>query len=68
MRGARHAARCGAAGRRGDLRVVVNVVVPRKLNREQRELAEELADSMTAEQRRRPSESLVGKLRRLLGA
>jgi molecular chaperone DnaJ len=35
-------------GRRtGDLRVVVNVVVPRHLNREQRELYEQLADSMT---------------------
>jgi molecular chaperone DnaJ len=35
-------------GRRtGDLRVVVNVVVPRHLNREQRDLYEQLADSMT---------------------
>jgi molecular chaperone DnaJ len=35
-------------GRRtGDLRVVVNVVVPRHLSREQRELYEQLADSMT---------------------
>ena len=39
--------RCAAAGRRGDLRVVVNVVVPRKLTREQRALVEQLADSMT---------------------
>ena len=31
--------RC-ARGRRGDLRVVVNVVIPRRLNREQRELLE----------------------------
>jgi len=54
-------------GRRGDLRVVVNVVVPRKLNREQRKLAEKLADSMTAANVA-TEESLVGKLKRLLGA
>ena len=33
--------------RRGDLRVVVNVVVPRHLKREQKELLEKLADSLT---------------------
>ena len=54
-------------GRRGDLRVVVNVVVPRKLNREQRKLAEKLADSMTPDNVS-TEESLVGKLKRLLGA
>jgi molecular chaperone DnaJ len=54
------------SGRRGDLRVVVNVVVPRRLNREQRKLAEKLADSMTAENVR-TDESLVGKLKRVLG-
>ncbi len=53
-------------GRRGDLRVVVNVVVPRKLSREQRALAKKLADSMTAENLR-TGESLLGKLKRLLG-
>jgi molecular chaperone DnaJ len=53
-------------GRRGDLRVVVNVVVPRRLNREQRKLAEKLADSMTDENVR-TDEGLVGKLKRLLG-
>ncbi|MGZ6697854.1 MAG: molecular chaperone DnaJ [Solirubrobacteraceae bacterium] len=53
-------------GRRGDLRVVVNVVVPRKLTREQRELAQKLADSMTDENLR-TGESLLGKLKRLLG-
>jgi molecular chaperone DnaJ len=53
-------------GRRGDLRVVANVVVPRRLGREQRKLAERLADSMTAENVR-TDESLVGKLKRLLG-
>jgi molecular chaperone DnaJ len=54
-------------GRRGDLRVVINVVVPRKLSREQRKLAEKLADSMTADNVS-SEESLVGKLKRLLGA
>jgi molecular chaperone DnaJ len=53
-------------GRRGDLRVVVNVVVPRRLNREQRKLAEKLAESMTDENVR-TDEGLVGKLKRLLG-
>jgi molecular chaperone DnaJ len=52
-------------GRTGDLRVVVNVVVPRKLDRKQRELLEQLADSIEDHQLR-SDESLVGKLRRLL--
>jgi molecular chaperone DnaJ len=52
-------------GRSGDLRVVVNVVVPRKLSKEQRRLAQELADSMTDENLR-VDESLLGKLKRLL--
>jgi molecular chaperone DnaJ len=54
-------------GRRGDLRVIVNVVVPRRLSREQRKLYEKLADSMTDENVR-TDESLVGKLKRLIGA
>jgi molecular chaperone DnaJ len=53
-------------GRRGDLRVVANVVVPRRLSREQRKLAEKLADTIT-EENVRTDESLVGKLKRLLG-
>ena len=36
-----HARRCGR-GRRGDLQVVVNVVIPRRLSDEQRELLEQL--------------------------
>jgi len=55
------------SGRRGDLRVVVNVVVPRRLTREQRKQAEKLADSLTADNVR-TDESLVGKLKRLIGA
>ncbi len=54
-------------GKRGDLRVVANVVVPRRLNREQRKLLEQLAGTMT-EENVRTDESLVGKLRRLIGA
>jgi molecular chaperone DnaJ len=55
------------SGRRGDLRVVANVVVPKRLTREQRKLLEQLADTMTADNVR-TDESLVGKLKRLLGA
>ena len=53
-------------GRNGDLRVVVNVVIPRKLDKDQRRLAQELADSMTDENLR-VDESLLGKLKRLFG-
>jgi molecular chaperone DnaJ len=51
---------------RGDLRVVVNVVIPRRLGREQRELFEKLADSMTDENLR-TDEGVFGKLRRAFG-
>jgi molecular chaperone DnaJ len=54
-------------GRRGDLRVVANVVVPRRLSREQRKLLKQLAESMT-EDNVRSEESIVGKLKRLVGA
>jgi molecular chaperone DnaJ len=53
--------------RRGDLRVVVNVVVPRHLDDEQRELMERLNDSLTAENLR-SEESMFAKLRRALGS
>jgi molecular chaperone DnaJ len=54
-------------GRRtGDLRVVVNVVVPRHLDRQQRELLEELADSMT-DHNLRTDEGVFGKLKRAFG-
>jgi molecular chaperone DnaJ len=52
--------------RRGDLQVVVNVVVPRHLKREQREMMEKLADSLT-EQNLRTDESVFGKLKRAFG-
>ncbi len=53
--------------RRGDLRVVVNVVVPRRLSDEQRELMERLNDSLT-EENLRSQESVFAKLRRALGS
>ena len=52
-------------GRRGDLRAVVNVVIPRKLSREQRELVEQLAATLH-EENLRQDEGLVSKLKRAL--
>ena len=54
-------------GRRGDLRVVVNVVIPRRLSDEQRRLLEQLNDTLTAENLS-SEESLFAKLRRALGS
>ena len=54
-------------GRRGDLRVVVNVVVPRRLSSEQRELLEQLEQTITAENLR-SEDSLLDKLRRAFGS
>jgi molecular chaperone DnaJ len=54
-------------GRRGSLRVVVNVIVPRRLNAEQRELTERLNESLRDENLR-SSESVFAKLRRALGS
>jgi len=50
----------------GDLRVVVNVVVPRHLSREQKDLYEKLADSLTTHNLR-TEEGVFGKLRRAFG-
>jgi len=52
-------------GGAGDLRVVVNVVVPRRLTRDQRRLVEELAASLTDENLR-SDESVFAKLKRAL--
>jgi molecular chaperone DnaJ len=52
-------------GGAGDLRVVVNVIVPRRLTREQRKLYDKLAGSMTAENLR-TDESVFAKLKRAL--
>ncbi len=50
--------------RRGDLRVVVNVLIPRRLTAEQRELVQRLSDSLTPENLAAP-EGIGAKLRRL---
>lgn len=52
-------------GRRGDLRVVVNVVIPRRLTDAQRELLGRLNDTLT-EENLRSDESVFAKLRRAL--
>jgi molecular chaperone DnaJ len=52
--------------RRGNLRVLVNVIVPRRLDRDQRELYERLAESMT-EHNLRSDEGVFGKIKRALG-
>ncbi len=52
--------------RRGDLRVVVNVVIPRHLSHRQRELLEELAGTMT-EHNLRNDEGVFSKLKRAFG-
>lgn len=53
------------SGRRGELKVVVNVVVPRRLSAVQRELCERLQETLT-EENLRGGESVLGKLRRAL--
>jgi molecular chaperone DnaJ len=50
---------------RGDLRAVVNVVIPRRLSGEQRELLERLSGSLSEENLREP-EGVMSKLKRLL--
>jgi molecular chaperone DnaJ len=54
-------------GRRGDQRVVLNVVVPRNLDERQRELLAELAATITEDNLHEPRrESIVDKVRRAL--
>jgi len=55
-------------GRRGDQRVVVNVVIPRKLDAEQREMLERFAGTIGEENLRAPEEheSLLSKVKRAL--
>lgn len=52
-------------GRRGNLRVVVNIVVPRRLSDAQRELLVQLSDTLTDENLH-SEESVFSKLRRVL--
>jgi molecular chaperone DnaJ len=53
--------------RRGDLKLIVNVIIPRRLSVEQRELLQQLGDSLT-EENLRSHESMFAKLRRALGS
>jgi molecular chaperone DnaJ len=52
-------------GRRGDLRVVVNVVIPRQLTDEQRQLLTRLSETLT-DANSRSEESMFAKLKRVL--
>ena len=52
-------------GRTGDLRVVINVVIPRRLNRKQRELLEQFTASLD-EDNLREDEGMLAKLKRAL--
>jgi molecular chaperone DnaJ len=51
--------------RRGDLKIVMNVVIPRRLSEEQRELIGRLQATLT-EENMRSDESMLAKLRRTL--
>jgi molecular chaperone DnaJ len=52
-------------GRRGDLRVVINVVIPRQLTEEQRKLLTRLSETLT-DANSRSEESMFAKLKRVL--
>jgi molecular chaperone DnaJ len=54
-------------GRSGDLRVVVNVIIPRRLSVEQQQLLEQLRDTLT-EDNLRSDEGVFAKLKRALRA
>jgi molecular chaperone DnaJ len=53
-------------GERGDQRVVVNVVIPRKLSHEQRDLLERFSDTLSPENLRDPADdgSIFARMRR----
>jgi molecular chaperone DnaJ len=52
-------------GRTGDLRIVVNVTVPRRLSREQRDMLEQFAATLT-DDNHRADEGMLAKLRRVM--
>jgi molecular chaperone DnaJ len=52
-------------GRTGDLRVVVNVTIPRRLTREQRDMLERFAGTLS-DDNLRADEGMIAKLRRVL--
>jgi molecular chaperone DnaJ len=51
-------------GRTGDLKVIVNVTIPRKLSRDQRTMLEQFAESLE-DRNTRSEEGLRDKLRRM---
>ena len=53
-------------GRPGDLRVVVNVVIPRRLSHEQRDLLRTLSETLSDDNLAQNGESVFSKLRRVL--
>jgi molecular chaperone DnaJ len=53
--------------RNGDLRVVVNVVIPKRLNRSQKDLLRQLDEALT-DDNHRLDEGVFGKLRRAFGS
>jgi molecular chaperone DnaJ len=52
-------------GRTGDLRVVVNVTIPRRLTRDQKEMLEAFAGTLT-DDNQRGDEGMIAKLKRVL--
>ncbi len=52
-------------GRTGDLKVVVNVVIPRRLSRKQKELLEQFSETLS-EDNLRENEGMIAKLKRAL--
>jgi molecular chaperone DnaJ len=52
-------------GRTGDLRVIVNVTIPRRLTREQRDMLERFAGTLS-DDNLRADEGMIAKLRRVL--
>jgi molecular chaperone DnaJ len=52
-------------GRTGDLRIVVNVTVPRRLSRDQRDMLERFAGTLT-DDNHRADEGMLAKLRRVM--
>jgi molecular chaperone DnaJ len=52
-------------GRTGDLRIVVSVAIPRRLTKRQRELLQELSDSLT-DDNLREDEGMLAKIKRAL--
>ena len=52
-------------GRTGDLRVVINVVIPRRLTRKQKDLLQQFSESLTQDNLRE-DEGMIAKLKRAL--